>query len=213
MRMKLWKNHWAELVLAAFGIVAVNAVFIVNHYRGFSDNEAKYIETFGSFIGGYVGSLISLGAVLLLVLTLKAQRYSSEEQSFETKYLELLKIHRDNVTELSLWTGATGRRLFLLLLDEVRNAFGHVEPAMAISGRSFDRKQCLQAAYYVMFYGVGPNSTRMFVNALNGLGIERSLAESIAARIQQIKGASQAQITPFDGHQSRLGTTIGTSIK
>jgi hypothetical protein len=203
--MKFWKNHWAELLLATFGITAVNALFIVNHFRGFSENEAKYIEPFGSFIGGYVGSLISLGAMLLLVLTLKAQRYSNEEQSFEAKYLELLKIHRDNVTELSLWTGLTGRRLFLFLLGEVRDALRHIESAMASSGQRIDRKQCLQAAYYVMFYGVGPNSTRMLVNALTGLGVECALAESIAMRIEQIQKASQAHITPFDGHQSRLG--------
>jgi len=66
----------------------------------------------GSFVGGYVGAIFALIGIVLLFSTLKSQRRASEQQNFENKYFELIKMHRDNVAEIEL-QGASGRKLFV----------------------------------------------------------------------------------------------------
>jgi hypothetical protein len=99
----------------------MNAIFIARAFRQ-SDTVAPEIAgQLGDFVGGYVGTLFSLIGVLLLYVTLRSQRVASEKQSFENKYFELLKLHRDNVAELDLH-GTSGRRLFVLMIRELRCA-------------------------------------------------------------------------------------------
>lgn len=203
--MKIWRNYKAETIIGLVGLLGASGIFVVNSIRGFSDKEGEFLEHFGAFIGGYMGALFSLGAMLLLFATLKAQRETSEDQNFETKYFELLKLHRENVAEMHLYTGESGRRLFLLFVGEVRNALRVIASLTESTGISVDQETRLQAAYYVMFYGVGPNSSRMLANALNGLRLEADLTGSIVAVFENVRNASQSPVTPFDGHQSRLG--------
>lgn len=97
--MKNWRQFKAEILAGLLLFLVASGIFIVNAVRGFSDIEGEFLEHFGSFIGGYVGSLFSLGAMLLLFATLRAQRQASEDQNFETKYFALLTLHRSNVKE------------------------------------------------------------------------------------------------------------------
>lgn len=188
--MKNWREFKAEILTGSFLFLAASAIFIVNAVRGFSDKEAEFLEHFGSFIGGYFGTLFSLGAVLLLFVTLKAQRQASEDQNFETKYFALLTLHRSNVEEMRLWTtDESGRRIFLILIQEVRNASNLIQRA-APTMNYLDHEKLLQAAYYVMFFGVGQNSTRMLLKALDGIGIEKAFAGSIVREVEQFQQAS-----------------------
>lgn len=66
----------------------------------FSDHKTNLNE-WGDFIGGVVGSLFSLAGVLLLFLTLKDQRDSFFKERFETRFFEMIKLHRENVNEIS----------------------------------------------------------------------------------------------------------------
>jgi len=55
---------------------------------------------FGDFIGGFLGTVINGAAFYFLYLTLNEQRTSTERQGFETKFYELIHLHRENVSEL-----------------------------------------------------------------------------------------------------------------
>jgi hypothetical protein len=54
----------------------------------------------GDFIGGVVGTIFSLSAFLLLALTFYEQTNFSKKERFESKFFDLLKLHRENVLEL-----------------------------------------------------------------------------------------------------------------
>lgn len=54
----------------------------------------------GDFIGGVVGTIFSLSAFLLLVLTFYEQTKFAKKERFESKFFDLLKLHRENVSEL-----------------------------------------------------------------------------------------------------------------
>src|ERR1700732_803796 len=65
----------------------------------------------GDFVAGYLVTFFALLTAVLVIKTLKEQRRSGESEKFETTYLELIKMHRDNVAEMRLQK-ITGRRIF-----------------------------------------------------------------------------------------------------
>jgi len=92
------------LVFIAF-IVFVGFIVSVyfDGYRIYSDSNVALDKTgqFGDFIGGVVGTILSAAGFIFLYVTLIDQRQSVSGERFESKFFELLKLHRDNVTELS----------------------------------------------------------------------------------------------------------------
>lgn len=56
----------------------------------------------GDFIGGVVGTIFSLAGFILLLITLNTQSKSSYIEQLEIKVFELIKLHRDNVSEITI---------------------------------------------------------------------------------------------------------------
>jgi hypothetical protein len=88
---------------------------------------------FGDFIGGVVGTLISGSGFIFLYLTFKEQRESVAKERFESKFFDLLKIHRDNVSELnyskfenSREENYLGRKVFQVITKEVQDCLKEV---------------------------------------------------------------------------------------
>ncbi|RYZ90661.1 MAG: hypothetical protein EOP06_07640, partial [Proteobacteria bacterium] len=127
---------------------------------------------------------------------------------FETKYFELLKLHRDNVAELDLGN-ATGRKIFVLLIREFRSILSIVKDVAGELRLTLDAKTFFEVSYNVLFYGVGPNSSRVLRASLSHFDIKFTDALLLQLENPNVKADVKAQrgfdFTPFEGHQSRLG--------
>lgn len=55
---------------------------------------------FGDFIAGLVGTFFALGGFFLLYLTLKDQRENFQRERLESSFFEMIKMHRENVSEM-----------------------------------------------------------------------------------------------------------------
>jgi hypothetical protein len=203
-----WAEYRTEIVIVLIGFGVMNLIFFPSAFRdGFTVDRAAAGQL-GDFVGGYVGTAFVLLSVVLLFITLKKQRLTAQEQSFETKYFELIKIHRDNVDELQL-KGTRGRKIFVLILREFRLILSVTRRIALQCKQDLDQQQLLHIAYYCLYFGTGPNSSRMlklslakfdadFITALeNELGKEEVKLE---AKLQR-----KLPYKPFEGHQSRLG--------
>jgi len=204
--MRSLKNYRTEILILILGLLLVNGVFIWNGIRPFDKDSAEYAERFGAFIGGYAGSLFSLAATLLLFATLRNQRQSFERQDFETRYFELLKLHRENTSEIELGN-RSGRRVFVTMLTEFLAAHDRVAALARRSDGLLGSEQCIQAAYYSIFFGVGPSSSRMLAAYLSEIGISAETTVLISAELTlaQQRASASTNYLLFDGHQSRLG--------
>jgi len=118
-RSSRWRKYEVEALIILVGLAAINFIFISGAFRQTHTVDTESAARLGSFVGGYVGSFFALVGVVLLYSTLKGQRRASETQHFETKYFELIKMHRDNVAELDI-QGASGSRVFVLMIRELR---------------------------------------------------------------------------------------------
>lgn len=202
------RDYWIEILVLVLGLIAMNLIFIAGAFRATDTVDPASAGQLGDFVGGYVGTFFALASVVLLTATLRNQRRSAQVLNFEAKYFELLRLHRDNVAELEV-QGVTGRKLFVVLIREYRSALEIVKRVAAAHGQSLTQRQEVHISYYCLFFGTGPNSTRMLLRSLADFNVE-----FIAALVSQLDAADAKAQTqtekklpyvPFEGHQSRLG--------
>lgn len=213
--MKDWQISRRWILAAVIVLVAMMAPILVNHYRVFTTTDAEYAEHYGAFVGGCFGSVFAFVSVCLLFAALKSQQSAAAEQNlanarehFETKYFELLRMHRDNVQEIGL-KGSSGRKVFVLILRELREAQKVVKAVAMEANASLNEEQLQLVAYNCLFYGVGPNSSRMLKISLSDY--DRKFIDLLEAVLnnektkEDVRTRRNFSYVPFEGHQSRLG--------
>lgn len=207
-KKSFWRKYWVETLIIAFGLACMNFIFVFKAFRETYTVDQESAARLGSFVGGYFGSIFALTGVVLLFATLRSQKLASDKQLFETKYFELIKMHRDNVSELRL-RGASGRRVFVLLMRELRCILEIVRAIAEASSQKLSLRQELRIAYDCLFYGVGPNSSRMLKISLSAF--DQTFVDAIEQAINQPATKEKFRVqrnfgyVPFEGHQSRLG--------
>jgi hypothetical protein len=206
--IEIWKEYRTEIVVVIIGFVLMNAIFVSSAFRNGSSIDPTTAGQFGDFVGGYIGTAFTLISVVLLFATLKNQRNAAQEQNFETKYFELIKMHRDNVSELEL-QNAKGRKIFVSLMREFRSILCVTRRVGLECQQNLSQQQLLHIAYYCLFYGTGPNSSRMLKMSLaefdnNFVSMLESELNKDEAK-ENVRADRKLCYVPFEGHQSRLG--------
>src|SRR5690606_35837045 len=89
-------------IIISVAIVAIFLIRISIDGITFWNSQVEYDKTgqIGDFIGGVVGTVISAAGFYFLYLTFNEQRKSFEREQLENRFFELIKLHRDNVSEL-----------------------------------------------------------------------------------------------------------------
>ncbi|VVO45752.1 hypothetical protein PS870_00022 [Pseudomonas fluorescens] len=186
----------------------MNLIFIAKAYRASDTVDPTTAGQLGDFIGGYFGTIFTLISVVLLFATLRNQRIASQQLYFETKYFELIKMHRDNVAELEL-SKSKGRKIFVNLIREFREILKITKSVSKTHSQDFSQHNLIHISYYCLFFGTGPNSSRMLKESLKTFNqpfIEDLINTLNATETKsKIKKDRAFSYTPFEGHQSRLG--------
>jgi len=153
------------------------------------------------------------GVALIAILAVDAwefwrQGQERKKQDFINKYFELLKIHRDNVAEIEL-KEEHGRKVFVTLLRELRCIVSIVRTTAATHDQRLTNSEVMHLSYYCLFFGVGPNSSRMLKMSLPEFpkGFVDALEEALNsdATKEETRESRNFHHVPFEGHQSRLG--------
>ncbi|ABR91633.1 Uncharacterized conserved protein [Janthinobacterium sp. Marseille] len=188
----------------------VYALLVAAIVLAYSTSPLENFARAGDFVGGIFGTVIAGLSVYLLVETLKHQRSSSEQQSFENRYFELVKLHRENVAEFDLGKHQ-GRKTFISLVREFQAILQHVSSGG--ESNTLNERTKILIAYYTFYYGVGPNSSRMLSSALEPhltseqMEFVRTLIHYFFDKGIRLEMAKEVRLShgPVDGHQSRLG--------
>lgn len=122
----------------------------IDGYSIWSSNKIDFAVTgqFGDFIGGFLGTVINGAAFYFLYLTLNEQRKSTEKQSFETKFYELIHLHRENVNELRYTKNnmtAESRKVFRVIVEEFVECLHEVKRF----SKMYPNLEVLQPAYKI----------------------------------------------------------------
>jgi hypothetical protein len=209
-RARWIKTYRVEISIVLAGLLATNAIFIARAFRQTTTVSPEAAGQLGEFVGGYVGASFALISVVMLYRTLREQMRASELEGFQNKYFQLIRMHRDNVSEIEL-KGESGRRVFVLLIRELRSALQVIKKLPAARHHALSLQRELEIAYYVLFFGVGPNSSRMLKASLLDSNFDPELVDAVEREFNnpETKGRVRDErdfgYVPFEGHQSRLG--------
>ena len=109
-----WKQHRGELLFFLTGFIAIHLALLAGTFSpGFGNRiQSTKASEFGQFVGGYVGTIFVIASVALLIASFRNQRAASELSAFENRFFELLKYHRENVSEIGIG-GRVGRKVFV----------------------------------------------------------------------------------------------------
>jgi hypothetical protein len=188
-------------VITLFPIIAYIFTFGKN---GISQDPGNWSE-FGGYLGGTVGSIFSLISIILLYFNFNEQIKIFRIENFENKYYNLIRLHRDNISEIRI-KKIYGRKAFVSIIEEYRIILKVVRSVCKENDVNFKPIQIVEIAYLVLYYGVGVNSTRMLRNSLNDYGPE--FINSLVAQLERKKNdkriKKELKFHPFEGHQHRL---------
>ncbi|EPL3462698.1 putative phage abortive infection protein [Enterobacter ludwigii] len=74
----------------------------IDGYTIWPSSKTDYTVTgqFGDFVGGVIGTLFALAGTFLIYLTFQEQSKENKRSAFEAVFFEMIRLHRDNVSEL-----------------------------------------------------------------------------------------------------------------
>lgn len=198
-------NRFINFILLFLGLlIAVLGIYIlfifsidVSHVdvQELRDIEGKAASSMlvenaqiGDFIGGVVGTLFSLAGFFLIYLTYRSQKESSEKDKIEGRFLNLIELHRGNVTELLYRNGrtnvelASGRRVFKEVYEQIKEAlviseaiFNAFDPSIylkketrtPVTDKVLRDYAKIAVAYAIVFFGVSKENDNSTLNALS----------------------------------------------
>jgi len=106
----------------------------------FTDLEFKnwdYKAKVGDFIGGVVGTVFSLSAFFLLYLTFQKQKETAIKTGVETRYYEMISLHKSNVNEMEFTNSDSkyykGRKVFDIIFDQIKDCYKDIAPFFRLS--------------------------------------------------------------------------------
>lgn len=138
----------------------------------------------GDFIGGIVGTLFALSGTFLIYLSFREQTNQNKREAFEAAFFEMLRLHRENVTEMN-YMGADNRKVFVLIYKEFFECFREVNKFYRATDDfilpKYERKlkrviqninpgidikemAMIDIAYSIVFFGVGKEGMQVLRN-------------------------------------------------
>lgn len=241
---KMGKNP----VLVVWGLIlfGIISIFILPWLFTRDIGLPSFINTgsVGDTINGVAGPFIAIiaaaltfGAFWVQYLANKEQRKQfaaqardTEKQRFENIFYELLKIHRDNVTEMNIEDNVRGRKAFTSFFYEYRYIYfvfakNYYELKDYFDKRENEKYELTNIAYIIFFFGVGFNSNKVieelfekyqhkkfFRESIEHLKRWRHNYKSLKERKKDLvidfngdRATFRIKYQPFNGHSGKLG--------
>jgi hypothetical protein len=208
-------NLISSMILPVVGIATFFILFLIiftffHPTFMFSQIDPTLANKLGDFIGGYFGTIILIITAFLLYATLQEQKKAFTLQSFESKFYDLLKIHRDNVAEMKL-DPREGRSVFVILRAEFQDIYEIVKKYYIKNDANNQAKANI--SYILLFFGAKNSGAEMAMSLLEKY--DKTEIQEIISALSKIKTigcckylkeyTKMTDYQPFNGHQSRLG--------
>ena len=186
--------NWLPMALLVIGFLALIFFFIIilKHFSIVEERDSPNMSAtgqIGDFVGGVIGTLFALSGTLLIYLSFKRQNRQNRREAFESSFFEMLRLYRENVSELK-YTKSNGyntitsenRKVFRVIFHEFTECYKEVKkfyrfiddylvPEYDLKLSSIinrinpriNKKEfaVIDIAYSIVFFGVGDEGERV----------------------------------------------------
>jgi hypothetical protein len=211
------------IIIAAFIFLLIP--YLVIHKSG-SWVDGQNTSAISDTIGGITGSIVGFIGVILTFLAfyiqfqanqvqvkaLNEQKESAQQQEkqillqqFENIFFELLKLHRENVSELS-YRDNEGRNVIIKIVNEFFEILKALADTDIIRDNHLDEQDLANIAYTILFFGTDETVADVLENRF--FKKYSSIEDRIQAFIQELRKKENPYGFDkyyFNGHQSQLG--------
>lgn len=208
---------FAILTLALF-------IFKTTELKSTLPIDSGIFGDYGTLVGGILAAIFSLISILLVIQSINEQEKQNELQNIESRFFELLKIHRENVKDFAS-KGKSGKSVVIDIYDEFNGLLDFVKSWYTFRKSGLKDqvewyKKCSQVAYLIMFFGLGNKTTENLLQQIKSIISNddifnsefpptalKSMIENHIKRRKENKNKlrKQRRFIDHDGHQSRLG--------
>ncbi len=194
------------------------------------DIDSRIFADYGTVVGGITAALLSLAGILLVLETLKQQDRQHTLQNIESRFFELIKIHRENVIEFES-KGKMGRKVIINIYDEFFQLYDKVSKNLEkVEFQNYFEKVGIPAriAYLIVFYGINNKTEEPTLARIRNLlrdnvqnfddshyeDLNKNVIAKLKRKQKKVEAEnkkvkkSQRKYLPYDGYQSILGHYI-----
>ncbi len=232
-----------RLYLGVFLILLLPIFWFPYWFSQLSWRSYDFMNTgpIGDTIGGIMGPFVAILAAILTFMAFwvqfKAnlkQREDIRLERFESKYYEMVRLHKENINETSIAGLHTGRKAFVRMYDEfviiykvVKASIQHFKTDENLKDckLDYDLNQEVELAYIIFFFGVDEirdKGSKYYTEDFNS-----SLVDFIIRKLRKCQKKYSSKPNnhwvsfklkvgeetikfdwdyyPFDGHSSKLG--------
>lgn len=212
------KKYWPHYLLATVCFIMAFIAPIIFTWKSYHQFNST-TGFIGDTIGGLTAPFLNLAGSILVFAALRAQidanrqvQQQFEKQEIESRFFELVKLHRENVSEIGIGNDF-GKKIFVMLIREFRLIHKLVIDVACEQEIVLSKNQAFQISYNVLFFGIGENSSRQLKQSLAKFDnkniffekLETVLKNEIIKEKEKQKEKRAFKYIPFRGHQSRLG--------
>jgi hypothetical protein len=147
------KGRALLLLVVGLLIICVVPLISVQHYGWFDYTSTGEI---GDTIGGTTSPFLSLLGAILVYLSFQeqynanvSQRTALNVEQFESKYFELIRLHRENLKTMEI-NGDLGIRFFQKLSKDLESS---LDKSIAKNSGVFSHEELITICFYILYYG------------------------------------------------------------
>lgn len=204
----IYNKYKFELIITVVLFLTIHLTLLASTFQGdYIDSEKA--SSFGAFVGGYFGAIFSLFSIVLLYISLREQTASTRLDQFENRFYEMIRLHRQNVSELEINDYIRDKKVFIALIEEFRciRAFVSKQDLSLLNQKEHN---LFVISFLILFFGIGDNSNRMLKSLLQNY-LSDSITDKLVCKFEKYKKGYKNSNDPkykypyFEGHQFRLG--------
>ena len=213
-----WTWIWGLLGLISICFFAIPIIITqFSSFIAFDQQSANIGDSIGGLISpslGLAGVLLTFAAFYIQYKANEIQRNNFYIQQFESKFFDLLKIHRENVSEMELHNKKQ-RNTFVILRAEFQDIYKIVKKHTTDLDDQYNKIRA-DITYLFLFFGIGVTTSPLVKELMNKYEIG-SIITDIDAELDTVQRSGtlnteylkrynygHIDYRPFNGHQIRL---------
>jgi len=174
--------------LFSFVFVVFNKAFFNSSFIIDTDLASK----FGSFFGGYVGTIFSMLSVLIITYTIVSQNIQNRKNDARNHFFKMLDFHNQTVNEINISHidieknyRSEGRRAFVIFKIQIKRLLELIEKLNEDEKWKLNKLQRLDIAYIVFYYGLDTTWTPFIEDKLKIYPNNKAIITKILEKIKE----------------------------
>lgn len=216
------------IIVLLFGILGFAMVIIIIFNEAYFNTifqfDVKSASDFGSFFGGFIGTLFTITSVLLILVTLIKQNIENRKSQVGNNFFRMLDYHNENVKQLNIsditpktekqnknneYEKIEGRRAFVIFKLQLRELFKVVNRINSDLKLNYTKDQIADIVYISFYYGIDKVWTDFSKNKLANYDRANELVEKlIEEKEKNVKKIGRTNQTSLSSYYRNLYNAV-----